>query len=80
MTLRDTVDKAGADDIPGIVHEMIYLTAVFNSCLNSLVYGAFYYTDPPQPVPSTRARDTSTNLHLNNVPNTKIIEYSETRN
>ena len=79
MTLRDTVDKAGAADIPGIVQEMIYLTAVFNSCLNSFVYGAFYYTDPPQPVPSTRARETSTNLHLNFVSKTKI-EYSETRN
>ena len=63
VTLRDTVDKAGAADIPGIVHELIYLTAVFNSCLNSFVYGAFYYTETPQPLLHVRARESNPNLH-----------------
>ena len=40
---RDTVDKEGVAQIPGIVHEIIYLTAALNTSLNSFVYGAYYY-------------------------------------
>ena len=44
-TDRDTIDAESALRIvPGIVHEVIYSTAGLNSCLNPLLYGAYYYS------------------------------------
>ena len=42
---RDTIDKASARQVPGSVQDILYLTAVLNSCLNPLIYGVYYYTE-----------------------------------
>ena len=31
--------------VPGGVQDILYLTAVLNSCINPLIYGAYYYCD-----------------------------------
>ena len=31
--------------VPGFVQDILYLTAVLNSCLNPLIYGLFYYSE-----------------------------------
>ena len=42
---RDTIDvESVRRTVPGIVQEVIYLTAGLNSCLNPLLYGAYYYS------------------------------------
>ena len=45
LSPRDTLDKESAAQVPGSVQDILYLTAVFNSCLNPLIYGVYYYTD-----------------------------------
>jgi hypothetical protein len=42
---RDTLDTESAAGVPGSVQDILYLTAVFNSCLNPLIYGVYYYTE-----------------------------------
>jgi len=38
------VDPDGvSEDVPAGVQDALFLTAVFNSCLNPLVYGGFYF-------------------------------------
>ena len=39
------MDKAGAGQVPGPVQDILYLTAVFNSCVNPFIYGASYYNE-----------------------------------
>lgn len=42
---RDTIDaESAARLIPDIYHKTIYLTGGMNSCLNPLLYGAYYYS------------------------------------
>ena len=42
---RDTIDGESAGlHVPGIIQEVIYLTAGLNSVLNPLLYGAYYYS------------------------------------
>ena len=42
---RDTIDKESAGQIPGSVQDILYLTAVLNSCINPFIYGVYYYTE-----------------------------------
>ena len=45
---RDTVDKQSARRVPGVAQDILYLTAVFNSCLNPFIYGVYYYSERRQ--------------------------------
>ena len=31
--------------VPGVVQDILYLTAILNSCINPLIYGVYYYRD-----------------------------------
>ena len=31
--------------VPGLVQDILYLTAVFNTCINPLIYGVYYYSE-----------------------------------
>ena len=42
---RDTLAKESARQVPGLVLDLLYLTAVFNSCVNPLIYGVYYYSE-----------------------------------
>ena len=42
---RDTIDKKSAGQVPSSVQEILYLTAVLNSCINPFIYGVYYYTE-----------------------------------
>ena len=42
---RDTIDKETASLVPGLVQDVLYLTAVLNTCINPLVYGLYYHSD-----------------------------------
>ena len=39
---RDTISKESAAWVPAWVQDLLYLTAVLNSCLNPVVYGYVY--------------------------------------
>lgn len=39
------IDKSSANKVPLPVADAMLLTAVFNSCINPLIYGAHYYSD-----------------------------------
>jgi len=45
MATWDTVDKQSARRVPGVAQDILYLTAVFNSCLNPFIYGVYYYSE-----------------------------------
>merc|ERR1719244_511832 len=45
MATWDTIDKESASKIPGAVQDILYRTAVLNSCINPLIYGAYYYSE-----------------------------------
>jgi len=36
-------DATSASSVPAIVQDGLFFTAVFNSCINPLVYGSFYF-------------------------------------
>ena len=42
INVRDTISKETAEQVPGWVQDILYLTAVFNSCINPLIYGHYY--------------------------------------
>ena len=42
---RDTLSKEAAEQVPGWIQDILYLTAVLNSCLNPLVYGHYYLSE-----------------------------------
>ena len=31
--------------VPGVVQDILYMTAIFNSCINPLIYGVYYYQE-----------------------------------
>ena len=44
MTLiRENLDYEASQLVPGLVQDVIYLTAVLNSCVNPVIYGMYYY-------------------------------------
>ena len=30
--------------VPGLVQDILYLTAILNSCINPVIYGVYYYS------------------------------------
>ena len=41
--IKHITDKTSANGINPILQDALFLTAVFNSCINPLVYGSFYF-------------------------------------
>ena len=39
--------------IPAWVRDVLYLTAVLNSCINPIIYGVYYFSGTPAPAPLT---------------------------
>ena len=67
---RDTIDKISARKVPPIVQDLLYMTAVLNSCINPFVYGLYYNSEriPPNRMSSnlvTRDRDCDNNRAQN---------------
>jgi len=45
MATWDTIDSVSARQVPGLVQDILYLTAVLNTCINPLIYGVYYYSE-----------------------------------
>jgi len=68
MATWDTVDKKSAQLVPGAVQDILYLTAVFNSCLNPLIYGIYYHSEQKKSSHS-RSATSRTFAHLPELSN-----------
>lgn len=44
MATWDTLDKTGAQKVPGAVQDLLYLTGVFTSCVNPIIYGLYFHS------------------------------------
>ena len=45
LIFRDTIDITSAREVPLIVQDILYCTAVLNSCINPFVYGLYYHSE-----------------------------------
>ena len=43
IIIRENLDYEASQLVPGLVQDVIYLTAVLNSCVNPVIYGMYYY-------------------------------------
>ena len=43
IIIRENLDYEASQLVPGLVQDVIYLTAVLNSCINPVIYGMYYY-------------------------------------
>ena len=43
IMIRENLDYEASQLVPGLVQDVIYLTAVLNSCVNPVIYGMYYY-------------------------------------
>ena len=54
--IRENVDYESSQMVPGLVQDIIYLTAVLNSCVNPIIYGMYFYTGTKRRHNASRVR------------------------
>ena len=45
LTLTLSLFSHSFTKVPGLVQDILYLTAVLNTCINPLIYGVYYYSE-----------------------------------
>ena len=71
-TNRDTIDKTSARKVPPIVQDILYVTAMLNSCINPFVYGLYYHSDR---MPQNRV---SSNIVTRDCDNNRVQFHNQT--